>query len=64
MNGKVKFFDQKKGFGFIIEDETKKEYFFHITDCTVKVDKDDLVSFQAVNGKKGLSATGVNLLNG
>lgn len=27
--GKVKFFNEKKGYGFIIDDETKKEYFFH-----------------------------------
>lgn len=27
--GVVKFFNDKKGYGFIIDDETKKEYFFH-----------------------------------
>lgn len=27
--GTVKFFNKKKGYGFVIDDETKKEYFFH-----------------------------------
>lgn len=27
--GKVKFFNEKSGYGFIIDDETKNEYFFH-----------------------------------
>ena len=38
MNGKVKFFDQKKGFGFIVEDGTNNEYFFHITECLDKIE--------------------------
>lgn len=29
--GTVKFFNKKKGYGFVVEDETKKEYFFHWT---------------------------------
>ena len=31
MQGKVKFFDDKKGFGFIIDNETKQEVFVHFT---------------------------------
>lgn len=62
MNGKVKFFDQKKGFGFIVEDGTNNEYFFHITECLDKIENDDLVSYEVTNGKKGLSATQVSLL--
>lgn len=31
MKGKVKFFDDKKGFGFIVEEETKREIFVHFT---------------------------------
>ncbi len=31
MTGTVKFFDDKKGYGFIIDDESKKEIFVHYT---------------------------------
>lgn len=31
MNGTVKFFDDKKGFGFIIDDDSKREIFVHFT---------------------------------
>jgi len=32
MKGKVKWFDEHKGFGFIISDEDQREYFFHFSD--------------------------------
>jgi len=32
MKGTVKWFDEKKGFGFIIDDTDQKEYFFHWSD--------------------------------
>lgn len=36
--GKVKFFNEKRGYGFIIDDETKKEYFFHYSVIDTKFD--------------------------
>jgi len=30
-NGMVKFFNETKGFGFIIDAETKQEYFVHVS---------------------------------
>ena len=30
-NGTVKFFNGSKGFGFIIEDDSKTEYFVHVS---------------------------------
>lgn len=29
LNGTVKWFNESKGFGFIIEDEAREEYFVH-----------------------------------
>lgn len=48
--GKVKFFNEKRGYGFIIDDETKKEYFFHYSVIDTKFDfkkifKDWIVRF-------------------
>jgi len=61
MNGKVKFFDDKKGFGFILENTTNKEYFVHATGCINKLKQDDNVTFEVSDGKKGLMAVDVKL---
>ena len=35
--GIVKFFNHSKGFGFIIDDESKTEYFVHVTGLTTRL---------------------------
>ncbi|PSR05691.1 MAG: cold-shock protein [Bacteroidetes bacterium SW_10_40_5] len=57
--GTVKFFNDKKGFGFIIDDESKEEYFVHATGLVEEVDKGDRVAFELTEGKKGMNAVNV-----
>ncbi len=57
--GTVKFFDETKGFGFIIDDETGTEYFIHATGLIDDIREGDKVSFELTEGKKGLNAVNV-----
>ncbi len=57
--GKVKFFNEAKGFGFILEDETNKEIFVHHTGLTDRIRENDAVSYDVVDGKKGQNAMNV-----
>lgn len=34
LTGRIKFYDRTKGFGFIKEDVTKEDYFFHFSGLT------------------------------
>lgn len=61
MNGIVKFFNESKGYGFIIDNESKKEYFVHISGLVDKVKENDEVIFELKEGKKGLNAVEVKL---
>lgn len=60
--GTVKFFNETKGFGFIIENETKESHFVHISGLIHKVSEGDLVEYNLEEGKKGMNAVDVRLI--
>ena len=61
--GSVKWFDGKKGFGFIVPDDGGKELFVHHTDIQMDGFKDlhdgQAVEYQKGEGKKGPCAQNV-----
>jgi len=59
--GKVKFFNESKGYGFIVDDETKKEHFVHISGLVDEVREGESVTFELQDGKKGVNAVNVKL---
>jgi CspA family cold shock protein len=59
MTGKVKFFNENKGYGFIIEDDSLNEVFVHVSGLAEKVKENDHVSYDLVEGKKGMNAVNV-----
>jgi len=58
-NGRVEFFDDKKGFGFIKESESQEKYFFHISGLLDDVKENDSVTFELERGFKGMNAVRV-----
>lgn len=60
--GTVKFFNETKGFGFIIEDGSENEIFVHATGLQELITKNDRVSFEIKEGKKGTNAVNVKIL--
>jgi len=59
--GKVKFFNNSKGFGFIKDDATDKEYFVHVSGLKDEIKENDKVTFDLQEGRKGLNAVNVKL---
>ncbi len=57
--GTVKFFNELKGFGFIKDSESEKEYFVHASGLVDQIKEGDEVSFELQEGKKGLNAVNV-----
>ncbi len=60
--GTVKFFNGAKGFGFIIEEESKEEYFVHVSGLIDEIREGDTVEFELKEGRKGLNAVNVKLI--
>lgn len=60
--GKVKFFNESKGYGFITNDATNQDIFVHVSGLNHEVREGDSVSFDEKEGKKGLNAVNVQAL--
>jgi len=60
--GTVKFFNNAKGFGFIVEDDSNTEHFVHISGLIDEIREDDKVEFELKEGKKGMNAVNVRVL--
>ncbi len=59
--GTVKFYNDLKGFGFIKDSETDKEYFVHSSGLKDRIKENDEVTFDLEQGKKDLNAVNVKL---
>ncbi len=59
--GIVTFFSEK-GYGFITEDKTKENIFFHNNNCIDPIKKGNKVSFEKEKSPKGFSATEIRLV--
>ncbi len=60
--GTVKFFNESKGFGFITDQDSKEDYFVHISGLIDKISEGDSVEFELKEGKKGLNAVNVKVI--
>ncbi len=60
--GTVKFFNDAKGFGFIIEEGSTEEHFVHISGLVDEIREGDEVEFELSQGKKGLNAVNVTVI--
>ena len=60
--GTVKFFNESKGFGFIVDEADNQEYFVHISGLVDEVKQKDEVEFELKEGRKGLNAINVKVI--
>jgi len=58
-NGTVKFYNDLKGFGFIKDSDSSKEYYVSSGSLRDTIKENDNVTFDLEEGKKGLNAVNV-----
>lgn len=57
--GRVKFFNAEKGYGFISPNDSSKDVFVHTSGLIHEIMENDEVSFEVEDGKKGPKAFNV-----
>ncbi|MES2875714.1 MAG: cold shock domain-containing protein [Bacteroidota bacterium] len=57
--GKVTFFNESKGYGFIKDSESQESIFVHINELSEAVGENDKVTFEVEPGQKGMTAVRV-----
>jgi CspA family cold shock protein len=59
--GTVKFFNETKGFGFIVPANGDAELFVHASGLLDEIRENDSVSYDVEEGRKGLNAINVKI---
>ena len=59
--GTVTFFNQSKGYGFIIDSETQEKHFTHVSGLIDEISENNKVSFELEKGQRGMNAINVKL---
>ncbi len=57
--GKVTFFNESKGYGFIVDQQTQQSVFVHINGLVDSIKENDKVTFEVEMGQKGPTAVKV-----
>jgi CspA family cold shock protein len=60
-SGTVKFFNESKGFGFVVDNSSNEEIFVHVTGLIDNIREGDKVTFNTERGKKGMNAVDVKI---
>ena len=61
--GIVKFFNEDKDFGFITPSDSSQDIFVHVSGLIDEIRENDEVEYETEQGKKGLNAVNVAVLN-
>ena len=60
--GKVKFFNNTKGFGFITPNDGSEDIFVHESGLIDKIKDNDSVQYEMERGRKGMNAVKVQVI--
>lgn len=61
LTGRVEYFNEDKGYGFIKVTDGVDKYFFHISSAPPTIKEGNMVTFELERGQKGMNAVKIEL---
>ncbi len=61
-SGRVEFYDETRGFGFIKDSDSPNKYFFHKSNAEYGIGEDNKVTYRLERGPRGMNAVDVKVL--
>lgn len=61
LRGRVEFFNESRGFGFIKDLSGVEKYFFHVNNVVTEIKEGNVVTFDLERGIKGMNAVNICL---
>ena len=62
LRGRVEFFNESRGFGFIKDLSGVEKYFFHVNNVVTEIKEGNVVTFDLERGIKGMNAVNIYLI--
>lgn len=62
LTGRIEFFNETKGFGFVKDRASVNKYFFHKSNVEGEIKENDIVSFRLERGTRGMNAVDVKIV--
>ena len=62
-NGRVEFFNDEKGYGFIKDAAGTEKYFFHISSAPANIAIGNKVTFEIERGARGMVAVNISIIS-
>ena len=59
LNGRIEFFNEAKGYGFVKDIGSSEKYFFHISSAPASIAQGDIVTFELEKGSRGPCAVDI-----
>ena len=62
LQGRVEYFNESRGFGFIKDFSGVEKYFFHVNNVVTEIKEGDTVTFDLERGPRGMNAVNICLV--
>lgn len=62
LQGRVEYFNESRGFGFIKDFSGVEKYFFHVNNVVTEIKEGDTVTFDLERGPRGMNAVNIYLV--